>query len=189
MKHVIIVNGKPKSGKDIFVDACRKYISDTDIGIVHNISSVTPIKEMLENYFYWDGTKSDVWRNMIAEIKRLWINACNGPTKYLFNTIYTIDESSYGDAYIFVMIREPDEILKLVELINTINIVMDVDVTTLYIDRCSVNDIEYGNKSDMDVRSYEYDIYICNDDGLDELNTEAIKFINMKFGGNKDGEQ
>lgn len=174
---VIIINGAPTSGKDTFVDMAAQYCDMDESANVFNISSVDPIKDMLAG-FGWDGQKSDNMRGMIAGIKQMWIDTQNGPTTFLFTNIFNyhvmhVDE----DNLIFCHIREPEEIGKLVKVLDGMN-VMNIDVKTMLISRMGVGSESDRESDDINnICAYNYDIIINNDGTLDQLQEMMENFV------------
>src|SRR6185369_5554100 len=149
---LIVVNGYPQSGKDTFVNYCRKYLEDKDFH-THNVSSVDPIKKAAK-LIGWDGTKDDKGRNFLSELKDLSTKYYDFPFKHMLHEIETRrfpDE----DHCFFFHIREPEEIKKFVEYIG-------FPVTTIFIER--KDSIKHlTNTGDANVKDYKYNYIIYND--------------------------
>ncbi len=72
-----------------------------------------------------------------------------------------------NDEIMFIHIREPEEILKVVEAIGA---------KTILIKRKNLNNIN-SNTSDMNVDNYNYDYYINNDSTLEDFEEKAKEFL------------
>ena len=162
MKNVFVINGSGGVGKDTVVEFCGKYVK------VKNVSAVDKIKEAAK-LLGWQGTKEDKDRKMLSDLKQLSIDYNDGPTQYIigeYNKFMDSDED-----IMFVHIREPWEIKKLVEHIGC---------HTLLIKSNRVERI-VTNKSDASVFDYDYDEIINNDGSIKELEDLVKEFL-IKYG-------
>ena len=179
---VVIINGKPQSGKDTFCKYAQGYCDDDESANTLIISSVDPLKEMLTQ-LGWDGTKTDKIRDMLMDMKQLWIQNQDGPTMFLFNNILEFHKTCTGeDNIVFVHIREPEEIKKLVNALTGFES-MGIDVISLLIIRGSGEDTPNQpaetRRSDDEalINNYEYDVTINNDEDLIKLQELAAEFV------------
>ena len=179
---VVIINGKPQSGKDTFCKYAQGYCDDDESANTLIISSVDPLKEMLTQ-LGWDGTKTDKIRDMLMDMKQLWVQNQDGPTMFLFNNILEFHKACTGeDNIVFVHIREPEEIKKLVNALTGFES-MGIDVISLLIIRGSGEDTPNQpaetRRSDDEalINSYEYDVTVNNDEDLIKLQELAAEFV------------
>lgn len=179
---VVIINGKPQSGKDTFCKYAQGYCDDDESANTLIISSVDPLKEMLTQ-LGWDGTKTDKIRGMLMDMKQLWVQNQDGPTMFLFNNILEFHKACTGDDNIvFVHIREPEEIKKLVNALTGFES-MGIDVISLLVIRKGGEDTPNQpaetRRSDDEalINSYEYDVTINNDEDLIKLQELAAEFV------------
>lgn len=179
---VVIINGKPQSGKDTFCKYAQGYCDDDESANTLIISSVDPLKEMLTQ-LGWDGTKTDKIRDMLMDMKRLWVQNQDGPTMFLFNNILEFHKACTGeDNIVFVHIREPEEIKKLVNALTGFES-MGIDVISLLVIReggeDTPNQPAETRRSDDEalINSYEYDVTINNDEDLIKLQELAAEFV------------
>ena len=179
---VVIINGKPQSGKDTFCKYAQGYCDDDESANTLIISSVDPLKEMLTQ-LGWDSTKTDKIRDMLMDMKQLWVQNQDGPTMFLFNNILEFHKACTGeDNIVFVHIREPEEIKKLVNALTGFES-MGIDVISLLIIRGSGEDTPNQpaetRRSDDEalINSYEYDVTINNDEDLIKLQELAAEFV------------
>lgn len=177
MKYVVIVNGKPDSGKTTFQKECIKHldISDLAYGLIY--SSIDYIKDVYR-HLGWDGIKTDKARKDLSILKQMWIDNCNGPLKDMVKYVLKLD--SNNDYVIFVDVREESEIIKFREAFDALNM-FDIKCTTVFIDRDDNAGLEYGNKSDdnagQNMSIYEHVVY--NSGTIDDLRGIAWAFINQ----------
>ena len=179
---VVIINGKPQSGKDTFCKYAQGYCDDDESANTLIISSVDPLKEMLTQ-LGWDGTKTDKIRDMLMDMKQLWIQNQDGPTMFLFNNILEFHKACTGeDNIVFVHIREPEEIKKLVNALTGFES-MGIDVISLLVIRKGGEDTPNQpaetRRSDDEalINSYGYDVTINNDEDLIKLQELATEFV------------
>lgn len=179
---VVIINGKPQSGKDTFCKYAQGYCDDDESANTLIISSVDPLKEMLTQ-LGWDGTKTDKIRDMLMDMKQLWVQNQDGPTMFLFNNILEFYKACTGeDNIVFVHIREPEEIKKLVNALTGFES-MGIDVISLLVIReggeDTPNQPAETRRSDDEalINSYEYDVTINNDEDLIKLQELAVEFV------------
>ena len=179
---VVIINGKPQSGKDTFCKYAQGYCDDDESANTLIISSVDPLKEMLTQ-LGWDGTKTDKIRDMLMDMKQLWVQNQDSPTMFLFNNILEFHKACTGeDNIVFVHIREPEEIKKLVNALTGFES-MGIDVISLLIIRGSGEDTPNQpaetRRSDDEalINNYEYDVTINNDEDLIKLQELAAEFV------------
>lgn len=179
---VVIINGKPQSGKDTFCKYAQGYCDDDESANTLIISSVDPLKEMLTQ-LGWDGTKTDKIRDMLMNMKQLWVQNQDGPTMFLFNNILEFHKACTGeDNIVFVHIREPEEIKKLVNALTGFES-MGIDVISLLVIReggeDTPNQPAETRRSDDEalINSYEYDVTINNDGDLIKLQELAAEFV------------
>ena len=179
---VVIINGKPQSGKDTFCGFAQGYCDDDESANTLIISSVDPLKEMLAQ-LGWDGTKTDEIRDMLMCMKQLWVQNQDGPTMFLFNNILEFHKACTGeDNIVFVHIREPEEIKKLVNALTGFES-MGIDVISLLVIRKGGEDTPNqpaGTRRSDDealINSYEYDMTINNDGDLIRLQELAAEFV------------
>ena len=137
-KLVIVINGKGGVGKDALCDALKNTYR------IKNVSTITPIKKIAaENG--WNGEKDDKSRRFLAELKRIFTEYNDLPTKYALEEYrdFLQDENRI----MLVHIREGSEIKKFVESLHT-------PAITLLIKRSAIDNAEkYGNAADEEVEN------------------------------------
>lgn len=177
IKHVIIVNGAPESGKTSFHEFCEEYISDAELGESLLDSSINPIKDVAR-MLGWDGEKSDYWRSVLSLLKNIWISSCDGPTKYIVKKVLDADSNtirlSCDNMFLFFDIRESKEIQKAKEVFESLEF-LDIRFHTVIVRRGESK--KHGNDSDDNVENYDYEYAISNDGSLNDLKNEAIKYV------------
>ena len=164
MKRVtIIINGAGGVGKDTLCELAARHFA------VENISSITPIKEIAAQCG-WDGRKDDKSRKFLADLKALSVEYNDYPTLWCYERYEAFMNS--GKQVLFVHIREPEEIEKLVRR-------TDGAAKTLLVRAGErMNRGAYGNAADDCVENYSYDYYFMNDKTLDIAEGEFVSLIN-----------
>lgn len=168
MFRVVVINGPAASGKDTFIEMCKKYANWK----IHNISTIDYVKNIAHECG-WTGTKTPNDRWFLCELKKLLSSYNDSPYQvvaHLINEIKLTHQTSptVTNEVVFVHVREPLEIKRWVA---------DYDALTLKVER---NDNAMGaqyNTSDMSVDDYVYDYVVDNNGSLDELEAEAGNFL------------
>lgn len=163
MKRVlIVVNGTARAGKDSFVEFVSSVMEEH--GICSSlVSSVDNVKEAAK-LLGWDGTKDELGRKFLSDLKDMSTSYYDGPTKYMLSRI-----GSCKCQVMFFMIREPEEIHKFVKITGA---------KTVVIRRHSAEAMSYCNHADLNVLEYVYDDEIMNDAGIPELSAKARIYAN-----------
>jgi hypothetical protein len=158
-----IINGKPQSGKDTFVDELINLM-DSDNLKADKMSSVGSVK-IAAIFLGWDGNKDEKGRNFLSDLKDLSTKYYDGP----FNEIK--EAMSLNPEYtFFFFIREPREIEKLIDScgkgkFKTVCVVREID-----------NSNRITNHADQNVYDFEYDHIILNNGTLDDFKQSAENF-------------
>lgn len=174
--HIIIINGAPRAGKDTTISLMRRTIVK-EWSAVWNFSAystIDPVKEAFK-MLGWNGEKDNKTRDMLASMKQWWIENSNGPIKFCYETINRKCQNNDFNIIVF-QIREPDEIDKLIKLIDMLKLVYDIDYHTLYITN-SAEDVFYSNAADRCTANYSYDNKITNNGTIDELESKVKTYI------------
>ncbi len=163
-KTVVIINGAGGVGKDTLCELASRHFKIT------NVSSITPIKEIAAE-FGWNGQKDDKSRRFLAELKRLSVEYNDFPTRW---AVERYREFLLSDSDIlFVHIREPEEIEKLVRA-------TDGRAKTLLIRGGErTRQTAYGNAADDLVENYSYDYYYVNDKPLEVAEGEFVSLLKI----------
>lgn len=167
-KYVVVINGKGGVGKDTLIEMVSKHFR------VRNVSSVDGIKDIART-LGWDGQKDDRSRKFLADLKQLATDYNDYPLRY---TCMELTEflRNENQELMFVHIREGKEIQKFVDKVKKYKSYMDVQVDTLLVRR-STEKITYGNKSDDNVDTYEYDYIYENELPLEKIEYDFLLFL------------
>lgn len=203
IKHVYIINGYARSGKDTFIKLFNTAMKNgSDNNPVVSISSVQGIKDIATSFFGYDEKrKDDKDRKFLADFKELTSNYCDFSMNYVMREIIAADIK--GAKYIFIHVREPGEIKRTKERVGEIIFphfsetvtMFDYDMTllmrarkfydvkTVFIDNYRVKNKVTNNNSDLDVEKYDYDIRINNNGTLEDLELEARRMAVREISG------
>lgn len=176
---IIVINGFPMSGKDLFCDLCLNYM--TSRGIMGGKISTIDFVKRIAAQVGWNGLKEAKDRKFLSDLKDLLTEYNDSPftiverqirqTHLHFNKEMGVPENKI---VFFVHCREPKEIQKFVDRLGA---------ETLIIRREEVEKLPQSNHADEEVLNYTYTYEIKNNAGTDELEKEAMKFIDnlVKF--------
>ena len=175
--NVVIINGKPRSGKDTVIKYMKTYCDINECANVYSYSTIDPVKDMLKK-LGWDGEKTPDVRNLLAQLKQFWVNNCDGPFKYCMDIVMSkwIREET-DDCILVFQIREPAEIEKLVNALKPMQRAYNISVSTLFVNRFLADEETHGNSADTDVNKYKYDAVIYNNGTLIQLEGTVCEYM------------
>lgn len=164
---IFLINGPAGAGKDAFIEAVSKQCN------IVNCSIITGIKNIASTYFKYDEKmKTERDRKFLADLFTLANEYCNYAERELDTCIrsYITIPNKTSDA-MFICIRNPKYIRYVVDKYGK-----DLYIRTVCVTRPDIDLIE-SNAEDRAVFDMDYDIYIENDAGIDQLYTAATRFI------------
>lgn len=161
-KTVIVINGGGGVGKDTLCEFAMKRFPCS------NTSAIIPIKEMAA-MAGWRGEKTDAARKFLSDLKQLTVEYNDYPTRWLTERYREFLKSEA--VILFVHIREGSEIDKLVSAVKA----EGGRAVTLLIRRGEAR--HYGNASDDNVESYDYDLVYENNKTLAEAEEDFPSFL------------
>lgn len=175
---VVVINGAPGVGKDAFMDICAKYCDDYEFANMAKLSAIDPVKDLLSGLGWDRNTKTGEVRDMLSNMKQFWVDHQDGPTLYLITNIINFHQMHMKeDNIVFCCIREPEEIHKLMRILQPMNI-FGIHGTTLCIDR-GITSMANNKSDDVNaIHSFKYDKYIKNDGTVKDLERIANEYLN-----------
>ena len=167
MKYFII-NGRPRSGKDTFVNFCLE-----ELGAFGKLISTVDFVKKIATECGWDGTKDLKNRKFLSDLKDLLTNWGDVPYKKTLQEIdmfkFDLDCWNVSDrGVVFIMCREPEEIDRFERELNA---------KSVLIRRASVEFEQQSNHADSEVLNHKYDYIIENNGTVDELKEKAKEFL------------
>lgn len=162
---IYVVNGFPESGKTTFERIVQKFLGRENVFIYSTIDTIKDLANMIG----WDGKKDDRGRRLLSDLKAVMNQYNDYAMKEIKDHLHTIETlSRYGtmEPIVFIDSREPKEIARIVK---------EFDARTIFIKR--EKKTEFTNTSDQNVKDYNYNIYIWNDEDLLHLGFEVIDFL------------
>lgn len=170
MTHIFVLNSYPTAGKDTFVDILNARHEG-----IFKLSSVDFVKE-LARHAGWDGTKNEKNRKFLSDLKDLLTEWNDVPYWDICSKIEEIEWHNQTDKpiFIFIMVREPKEIQKMVDRLGA---------KTIFINRAILRKVPHLNHADSEVENFNYDYYINNDSDIDDLIETAEEFYRSVLEG------
>jgi hypothetical protein len=156
-KLVLIVNGKPRAGKDTFAMLLNKYER------VYKYSAIDKIKQIAIGCG-WKGGKSEKDRKFLSDLKMLTTEYSDVAFNDLLDKVMDFYDNKIHEHLLLIDIREPEEIQRAAEVFDAI---------TVFIKNDNVPEIT-SNEADANVEDFEYDYYIENNGTIEEFE-ESIK--------------
>ena len=170
-KTVVIVNGKPRSGKDTFCNFVIKHCEENGI-YCDSWSTIDFEKEILEEVVNrnYDPTSS-IDREFLSELKRLFNLYYDVTFRDFTNLI------EYYSGVFLIHTREWSEILKFEDYCRDNNIYF----IKVFVTR--PKEQHFNNKSDAlcDEEKNLYDVIIQNDGTLEDLKKNAEQFCESRL--------
>ena len=165
----VVVNGHPRSGKTTFAYAVCHELEIRGFA-TFEYSSVAMVKELALRAG-WNGSKTPEARKFLSDLKKLLVNSPWG--NLAMRDVYEFakkKESLFpGETiYVFVMVREPEEIQQYVECLGA---------TTVFVRRPNA-ETSMGNDSDDNVENFSYHYYVDNDEDIEVFLAHAEEFTN-----------
>ena len=158
-KLIIIVNGKPRAGKDTFALLLNK------LEPVYKYSIIDKVKAMALDCG-WKGGKTEKDRKFLSDLKKLTNNYSD--MSYEDVTEKTIDFycDRIKERVLLIDMREAKDIDMAKEYLDAI---------TVFIKNDNVESVT-SNKADANVENYKYDYYIENNGTIKDFETNVRAF-------------
>lgn len=157
-KHIFVVNGHPRAGKDTFAKILNGVTS------VYKYSSIECIKNMAM-VCGWDGNKDEKSRKFLSDLKMLTTEF----NDYSFRSIKKhVEMFRNCDDYeiMLIDIREPKEIQRAVD---------EFGAKAIFIDNPRVEHIS-SNIADAHVENFKYDYFLCNNGTINDFKKVIYDF-------------
>ncbi len=166
---VLVINGKPESGKDAFAGIIKKMFSNKTT-YINNISTVDNIKFLAKYHFGWDGIRDEKGRRLLSDLKDASTRYNLGPFLTVTGIIDTFNKTYNEINNIWIIhSREPEDIQRFVDYYKE-------NCKTILIKRDNHN-INISNHADADVDCFDYDYILENNGSLEDFNNTCVNFI------------
>lgn len=168
MRYIFIINGFPRSGKDVFCDILNE-ISDIPI---FTTSWVEKIKLIAPGYG-WDGKKDLKGRKLLADLADKKNELC-------FDFVVDKEKmiSLVKDEFIYcIHARRPKDIQRILDFYKRDG----YNARSICIERGEVKDKPRSNTADSEIYDFIYDYYIHNDYGGDTWRDEFKENIEIFY--------
>lgn len=167
MKTVIIVNGRPRAGKDTAIEFMRRVLHRERIATAA-FSSIDPIREMLVGAGFDIGAKTEGDRKLLSVVGDAVEEHSEYRTNACLKRVMQFVGETPGQAVMFLHIREPHLIERLRHALRTYP--RDpIAVRTLRVASEARGLRITSNASDGNVDDFDYDITIHNEGSLADL--------------------
>lgn len=169
MKHLIILNGRSTAGKDTFVKLVTEALYDLSGNNWEfaNISSVQPIKDIINQIGLDDADKGLEWRQLVVDMKVALNKVRRYADELAVRMVREELNKASENAVVFLHVREPESICQIMTRVP-----FNWKVTTIWIERFNVP----SQANDSTSKDFLYNYIITNDGSLEEFKTQAIEF-------------
>ena len=159
-KTVLIVNGKPRAGKDTFVELLSYMIPVYKYSIIEKVKCIA-----LD--CGWKGKKEERDRKFLYELKKLTDEYSDMSFVDVYERIEAFAKDEIKEVLFAVDIRDPEDIEMMKDLTGAF---------TVFIENENVPEIT-SNPADANVANYEYDFVIKNNGTMDDYKREVYNFL------------
>lgn len=186
-----VIGGVARNGKDQWID----FMNEKDMFAAVE-STIDPVKDIAKLIAAYEDTKlgnsvlgnntvrlemdakTDNYREFLFQLKKAWLELDDGPNRITMSRVWerrlvaeTMQRKNERVKCCFIHVREPDEIKKwLTRLEDSGFICASVCV------RGRIPKDDYQNHAEQQTLDYDYDIYVENTGGLDQLRADAYGF-------------
>lgn len=173
MTKVVIVNGRPRAGKDTFIDMVSMFARNGG-KTVRSFSSIDPVRDMLRQAGFNLDRKTPKDRKLLAIVGDAVQEHSFWRTDQCIEAIVKLHREAQGRGVMLLHIREPKNIGIIRQWCES---GLFVSVSTVFIDSDRAETVA-SNAADAEVEDMEYDVRITNHGTLEDLNTKALAFCN-----------
>lgn len=159
-KTVLIVNGKPRAGKDTFVEILNDFIP------TYKYSMIEKVKSMALDCGY-KASKDEKDRKFLYELKKLTDEYSDMSMRDVKDRVWEFAAHNIKELIMVIDARDPKDIEHLAYITGGF---------TVFIDNENVPAIT-SNEADANVDNYEYDFYIKNDGTLKDFEENVYNFF------------
>jgi len=179
MNTVILISGKSNSGKGTVANLIMNNISDNYNKIQSSLS--TYIRDILKNDFFCDNMNTDTAREFMGEVYRLGTKIY---PYHMARRVWERDNKPFlnknkDNILVIESFRELNNYIYFKELLNK----KEIDkIITIRVERPNFNILKDENRvkhiSEVDLDNFDFNYYIYNNNGINELNKKIIDLLN-----------
>jgi len=170
MNIILIINGKPGSGKDTFISEIENNVSKIKGYRCIHISTIDYIKQIAAECFEWNRVKDEKGRKFLSELKRISSEYNLMPFRRTTHIINSYIQQYKDLNFVFlIQSREPEDIKRFVDYYTS-------NCKTILIQRDIK--INFDNYTDLNIENYNnYDFIIENNESIEEFKEKILNFI------------
>ena len=171
MTKVVVVNGRPRAGKDSFIAACEQHLGREGVSFA-SFSSIDPIRDILSAAGVDVSEKTEADRKLLAVMGDALEEHSSYRTHRCIAEIMEFHHANGPESVFFLHIREPYNIRKVMRGIAQTRMGQNIEFTTILIKskrELAIN----SNRADANVGEMAYDEVIHNDGTLGDLHILA----------------
>lgn len=177
MTHVVIVNGRPRAGKDTLIDMLTTHLS-VQGRAVESFSSIDPIRDMLNNAGIDTSEKTPDDRKLLARIGDAVEEHSRFRSQECTLRVLRFTRAHGGNGVFFLHVREPEIIERIRGNVAMTKIGRELPVRFTTVLVRSHRSPEFAsNAADAGVETMRYDWTIGNDGTLEDLDVAAQVLI------------
>jgi hypothetical protein len=186
---LVLVNGRPRVGKDTFVEYATSYIRRRFNWPTDVYSSIDPVREALKAINVDVSAKDAKDRDLLSEMGAALEKHCGFRS---FRTMQVIQSTFFANGTAFVYVREAymmDKIEQQIHKAAMAGLLPHVLVSKLWVTRMRATDLPQptNHSDDIDGTEVEYDWQVVNNGTLDDLRELAIRFVDALLSGRESG--
>ena len=159
-KLILIVNGKPRAGKDTFAELLNEFIP------VYKYSSIDKVKTIAMDCG-WKGAKEEKDRKFLSELKRITTEYNDMAYNDILEKVEMFDNGDIAEEIMIIDVREPEEIERLTN---------ELGALTVFIKNDNVPEVT-SNYADANVENFDYDIIVDNSGTLEDFEEAVEEFV------------
>lgn len=159
-KLILIVNGKPRAGKDTFAEFLNDLIP------VYKYSSIDKVKTIAMECG-WNGAKEEKDRKFLSELKRITTEYSDMAFNDILEKVKAFDDGEITEDVMIIDVREPEEIERLAD---------ETGAITVFIRNDNVPEVT-SNYADANVENFDYDIIVDNSGTLEDFREAVEEFF------------
>jgi hypothetical protein len=178
---LILVNGRPHSGKDTFVTMCRRYIWDRYHSESAEYSSIDPIRDVLTKIGIDVSAKTPEDRKLMSVLGQALEDHSHVRS---VSSIRALSDALNDCEPAFLYVREKEMMDKIEQIARSR--FSDIGVIKLWVNRPGMEHNPSNSSDNIDYDS-SYDFQVNNDGTIQDLEITAAAFVDALFAGRSYG--